>query len=168
MPPTHEADEAPRTPNRQPVRPSSYQRRGKKAERKLSKEKEKNRFLTTRVDYAARSSSYNGGQQERGTVVMDKRVSLSRSFSSQFGVGPKGEKPTAAGASESKRWIERKHFVPFSLLFYLCAPLSSSLCLSCPLNEVAKTLSETGRGSSLRSLPRKNKHYFGFKTWVSF
>jgi hypothetical protein len=63
---------------------------------------------------------------------MDKRVSLSLSFSSQLGVGSKGEKPTAAGASESKRWIKRKHFVPFSLLFYLFAPFSSSLCLFLP------------------------------------
>ena len=49
---------------------------------------------------------------------MDKGVSLSRSFSSQFGVGPKEEKPiAAAGASESKRWIKwetfRSLFLPF-------------------------------------------------------
>ena len=64
---------------------------------------------------------------------MDKRVSLSRSFSPQFGVGSKGEKPIAAvGASESKRLIKRKHFVPFSFLLYLRAPFSSSLCLFLP------------------------------------
>ena len=75
-----------------------------------TKKKKKTVFLTTSLDSAARSSSYNGGQQqERGTVDMDKRASLSRSFSPQFGVGSKGEKPIAAvGASESKRWITRE------------------------------------------------------------
>ena len=106
---------------RTPARPSSYQRRGRKAERQQSKEREERekRSPYTSLDSAARSSSYNGvQQQERGTVDMDKGVSLSRSFSSQFGVGPKEEKPiAAAGASESKRWIKwetfRSLFLPF-------------------------------------------------------
>jgi len=49
---------------------------------------------------------------------MDERVSLSRSFSSQFGVGSKEEKPiAAAGASESKRWIKRETFLSLFLSF---------------------------------------------------
>jgi len=100
---------------------------------------------------------------------MEKRVSLSLSFSSQLGVGSKGEKPiAAAGASECKRWKTRETFRSLFLSYFLFASFSSTLCLSCPLSEVAKTLSETGRGSSLRSFPRKNKHYFGFKAWVGF
>ena len=71
---------------------------------------------------------------------MDKRVSLSRSFSSQFGVGSKGEKPTAAGASESKseqkKMVDNKGNISF-------------LCLSSPLSEVAKTLS-LGRKDAVR------------------
>jgi hypothetical protein len=106
---------------------------GKPKENRAKNKKEKNVFLITSLDSAVRSSSYNGGQQqERGTVVMDKTVSLSRSFSSQFGVGSKEKPIVAAGASESKRWIKRKHFGPFSLLFYLFAPFSSSLCLFLP------------------------------------
>jgi hypothetical protein len=121
VPPTHEVDEAPRTPNRKPVGQSSYQRRGRKAEREQSEEekREKNAFLITSLDSAARSSSYNGvQQQERGTVIMDERVSLSLSFSCQFGVGSKEEKPiAAAGASECKRWINREIFLSLFLSF---------------------------------------------------
>ena len=106
-------------PADKPARPSSYQRRGRKAEREAKKKKEKNVFLITSLDSAARSSSNNGGQQqERGTVDMDKRVSLSRSFSPQFGVGSKEEKPiAAAGASERKRWIKRDIFRSLFLSF---------------------------------------------------
>jgi len=72
---------------------------------------------------------------------MDKRVSLSRSFSPQFGVGSKGEKPrAAAGVSESKRWIKREIVLSLFLSYFLFAPFSSSLCLSFPLSGVAQTL----------------------------
>ena len=124
MPPTHEADEAPRTPNRQPVRPSSYQRRGRKAERKLSKEKEKNRFLTTRVDYAARSTSYNGGQQqERGTVVMDKGVSLSRTFSVWCRL--KGGEANSWRRSVGEQKVDKNGNISFPLPFFFISSLRS-------------------------------------------
>ena len=92
---------------------------GEKPKEKQRRKKRKNAFLITSLDSAARSSSYNGGQQqERGTVDMEKRASLSRSFSPQFGVGSKGEKPIAAvGASESKRWITRETFRSLFLSF---------------------------------------------------
>jgi hypothetical protein len=50
---------------------------------------------------------------------MDKRVSLSRSFSSQFGVGSKEKPIVAAGASESKRWIKRETFRSLFLSFFI-------------------------------------------------
>jgi len=53
--------------------------------------------------------------------------------------------------------------------FFISSLRSLALsAFSSPLSAVAKTLSETGRGSSLRSLPRKKKHFHRFKAWVSF
>ena len=139
MPQTYETAEAPRTPNRKrtPIRPPWCQKRGRKAEREAKKIKREKPFFLSQAStlpHAVLVTMVGNSKKKKPWMWTKGYSSLAPS---QVGVGFKGEKPIAAGgASESKRWIKNIR----SLFLSSLSPFSSSLCLSCPLSEVAQTL----------------------------